>query len=84
MRIKRRSAAVFALVTAGALIVAAVAMATTSTFTFNFSPSKVPKKTYKAGALSTNLVTSYTRPGNSVPGGAVERTQLYLDKNWKI
>ncbi len=84
MRIRRRSAIIFALVAGGALIVAAVAMATTSTFTFSFSPSKVPKKTFKAGALSSNLVTSYTKPGNNIPGGAVERTQLYLDKNWKI
>jgi hypothetical protein len=84
MRIRRRSALIFALVAGGALIVAAVAMATTSTFTFSFSPSKVPKKTYKAGALTSNLVTSYTKPGNNIPGGAVERNQLYLDQNWKI
>jgi|RhiMetdeSRZDD1v2_1073273.scaffolds.fasta_scaffold1328019_1 hypothetical protein len=84
MRIRRRSALIFALVAGGALIVAAVAMATTSSFTFSFSPSKVPKKTYKAGALSSNLVTKYTVPGNNVPGGAVERTQLFLDQNWKI
>ena len=84
MHIRRRSALIFALVAGGALVVAGVAMATTSTFTFSFSPSKVPKKTYKAGALTSNLVTSYTKPGNNIPGGAVERTQLYLDKNWKI
>jgi hypothetical protein len=59
-------------------------MATTSSFTFSFSPSKVPKKSYKPGSLTTNLVTSYTKPGNSIPGGAVDRTQIFLDKNWKI
>ena len=74
MRIRRRSALIFALVAGGALVVAGVAMATTSSFTFSFSPSKVPKKTYKAGALTSNLVTSYTKPGNNIPGGAVERT----------
>jgi hypothetical protein len=84
MRIRKRGAIIFALVAGGALVVAAVAMATTSTFTFSFSPSKVPKKTFKAGALSSNLVTKYTVPGNNVPGGAVERTQLFLDQNWKI
>lgn len=84
MRIRRRSALIFALVAGGALVVAGVAMATTSSFTFSFSPSKVPKKTYKAGALTSNLVTSYTKPGNNFPGGAVERTQLFLDQNWKI
>ena len=84
MRIRRRSALIFALVVGGALVVAGVAMATTSSFTFSFSPSKVPKKTFKAGSLTSNLVTSYTKPGNNFPGGAVERTQLFLDKNWKI
>src|SRR3954453_24093654 len=84
MRIRRRSALIFALIAGGALVVAGVAMATTSSFTFSFSPSKVPKKTYKAGSLTSNLVTSYTKPGNNVPGGAVDRTQLFLDQNWKI
>jgi hypothetical protein len=84
MRIRRRSAVILVLVAAAALAVAGIAMATTSSFTFNFSPSKVPKKSYKAGALTSNLVTSYTKPGNNIPGGAVERTQLFLDKNWKI
>ena len=84
MRIRRRSALIFALVAGGALVVAGVAMATTSSFTFSFSPTKVPKKSFKAGSLKTNLVTTYTKPGNSVPGGAVDRTQIFLDQNWKI
>ena len=67
MHIRRRSALIFALVAGGALVVAGVAMATTSSFTFSFSPSKVPKKTYKAGALSSNLVTT-TRAGKQRPG----------------
>lgn len=58
--------------------------ATTSTFSFKFSPSAVPKTTFKAGSLFTNLVTRYDTPGNNVPGGAVQRTQIYLDKNFKI
>src|SRR4051812_27944615 len=85
MRIRRRSAAALALAATAALVVAGTAMAiTSSTYTFSFSPDKVPKKSYKAGKLTTNLVTSYTNPGNSIPGGAVERTQIFLDKNWKI
>jgi hypothetical protein len=84
MRIRRRSAIVLALVAVAALAVAGIAMATTSSFTFSFSPDKVPKKTFKGGALTSNLVTSYTQPGNNIPGGAVERTQLFLDQNWKI
>jgi len=85
MRISRRLAVILALSAAGALAVAGIAIAApSSTFSFNFSPSKVPKKKYKPGALATNLVTHYTNPGNNNPGGAVERTQIYLDKNWKI
>ena len=85
MRIRRRSAAIFAVAAAGALVVAGVAFAApTSTFTFSFSPAKAPKTTFKAGSLATNLVTHYTNPGNNNPGGAVERTQIFLDKNFKI
>jgi hypothetical protein len=85
MRIRRRYAVIFAIAAAGALAVAGIAMAaTTSTFAFKFSPSSVPKTTFKAGSLFTDLETHYTTPGNNIPGGAVERTQIYLDKNFKI
>jgi len=85
MRIRRRSAVVIALGAVSAVAAVGIALAaTTSTFSFSFSPDKVPKKSYQAGALKTDLKTSYTTPGNQIPGGAVERTQLYLDKNWKI
>jgi hypothetical protein len=80
MRIRKRYAVLFALAAAGALAVSGIAMAaSTSKFTFGFSPTKVPKKNYKAGSLSTNLVTSYTAPVDPV-----ERTQIYLDKNFKL
>ncbi len=85
MRNRRRFAVITALAAAGALAVAGVAIAaTTSTFSFKFSPSTVPKKTFKAGSLFTDLETHYTNPGNNIPGGAVERTQIFLDKNFKI
>jgi hypothetical protein len=85
MRIRRRFAVIIALAAAGALAVSGLALAaTTSTFSFKFSPSTVPKNTFKAGSLFTNLVTHYDTPGNNVPGGAVQRTQIYLDKNFKI
>jgi hypothetical protein len=85
MRIRRRFAVIIALAAAGALAVAGIAIAaTTSTFSFKFSPATAPKQTYKAGSLFTDLETHYTNPGNAVPGGAVERTQIYLDKNFKI
>jgi hypothetical protein len=85
MRNRRRFAVITALAAAGVLAVAGIAIAaTTSTFSFKFSPSTVPKLNYKAGSLFTNLTTHYDTPGNNIPGGAVERTQIYLDKNFKI
>ena len=85
MRIRRRYAVILALAAAGAVAVAGIAIAApTSTYDFKFTPNKVPKKKYKGGAFSSVLDTSYTNPGNSNPGGAVERTQIFLDKNWKI
>ena len=80
MRIRRRYAVVLALVAAGAMAVAGVAMAaSSSTFTFSVSPSKVPKKNFQAAGLTTDLRTHYTKPAD-----AVDRTQIYLDKNFKI
>jgi hypothetical protein len=80
MRIRRRYAVLLALAAAGALAVSGVAMAaSSSTFSFSFSPSKAPKQTYKAGALFTDLRTHYTNPADPV-----DRTQIYLDKNFKI
>ena len=85
MRNRRRFAVIFALAAAGVIAVAGIAMAAaTSNFTFKFSPASVPKNNFKAGALATDLRTSYTNPGNNNPGGAVERTRIFLDKNWKI
>jgi hypothetical protein len=84
MRIRRRSAAIFALAAVGVVAVAAVAIAApTSTFTFKMAPTN-PHGVFKNGSLNTDLKTTYTNPGNNNPGGAVERTQIYLDKNWKI
>jgi hypothetical protein len=85
MRNRRRFAVITALAAAGALAVAGIAIAaTTSTFSFKFSPGTVPKTTFKAGGLFTDLETQYSDPGNNKPGGAVERTQIFLDKNFKV
>jgi hypothetical protein len=85
MRIRRRSAVIFALAAVGVVAVASIAFAApTSTFSFKMSPANAPKTTYTNGSLFTDLKTTYTNPGNNNPGGAVERTQIYLDKNWKI
>jgi len=85
MGIRKRSAVLLALAAVGVIAVAGIAIAApTSSFTFSFAPSNVPAATYQNGALSTDLKTTYTNPGNNNPGGAVERTQIYLEKNWKI
>jgi hypothetical protein len=80
MRIRKRYAVLLAVAATAALAGSGIAMAaSTSTFGFKFSPTKVPKTTYKAGSLFTDLRTSYTAPVD-----AVERTRIYLDKNFKI
>jgi len=85
MPIRRRYAILIALGAVLAVTAAGVAIAApTSTFTFKTTPSTAPKNTFKAGALFTNLQTHYTNPGNNNPGGAVERTQIFLDKNFKV
>jgi hypothetical protein len=85
MRIRRRHAVILAVAAAGALAVTGIALASaTSTATFSFSPNKVPKNKYKPGTLKTNLSTTYTNPGNANPGGATERTQIFLDDDFKI
>jgi hypothetical protein len=85
MRIRRRYAILIAVAAvAGVAIVGVALAATTSTFSFKASPSTAPKNSYKAGSLFTDLETHYTNPGNNIPGGAVERTQIYLDKYFKV
>jgi len=79
MRIRRIYFAGIAMA-AIAVAVTGIAMgASSSTFTFKTSPSTAPKNTYKAGALFTDLRTTYTTPADPV-----ERTQIYLDKNFKV
>ena len=85
MRIRRRYAVLIAVAAvAGVAIVGVALAATTSHFTFHASPSTAPKNSYKAGSLFTDLETHYTTPGNAIPGGAVDRTQIYLDKYFKV
>lgn len=85
MRIRSRYIAVVALAVAGALAIAGIALASaTSTFTFRAIPNKAPKHKFKGGALKTDLKTAYTNPGNQNPGGAVDRTQLYFDKDFRV
>src|SRR5215208_6413493 len=85
MRFRRMYFAILGVAAAGVVALAGIAMAASSaTFTFKASPSTAPKNTYQAGSLFTDLRTTYTTPGNNIPGGAVDRTQIYLDKNFKV
>ncbi len=85
MRIRTRYAVLIAVGgVAGVAIVGVALAATTSNFTFHASPSTAPKNTYQAGSLYTDLETHYANPGNNIPGGAVERTRIYLDKYFKV
>ncbi len=79
MRIGRRSLAMLAVATAGALAVAGIAMAAgSSTATFKFTPDRVPKNTYEKGKLFVHTHTSYTG------GTKTDRAQLYFDDDIKI
>jgi hypothetical protein len=85
MRIRKRYAILVAVAAvAGVAIVGVALAATTSTFNFKASPGTAPKNTYQSGSLYTDLETHYTNPGNNKPGGAVDRTQIFLDKNFKV
>jgi hypothetical protein len=80
MRRKRVYLPVLGVAAAIAMALAAIAMAaSTSTFTFKTSPSTAPKNTYKSGSLFTDLITHYTNPADPV-----DRTQIFLDKNFKV
>jgi hypothetical protein len=80
MRIRRMYLGILGLAAVSAVVVAGIAMAaSSSTFTFKTTPSTAPKNAYQAGALFTDLRTSYTTPADPV-----DRTQIYLDKNFKV
>lgn len=81
MRSKRRVAVVLALAAAMSLAVAGIAYAAiSSTVTFKFTPSKVPKTSYKAGQINVHTHTNY---GN-VNSDYTDRAQLYFDSDFKV
>jgi len=85
MHIGRRSAAVLALATAGALAVAGIALATGSSTVpgFSFTPNN-PHGVFKAGKLSVHTQTSYTNPGTNNPGNRTNRIQLNFDDDFQF
>ncbi len=81
MRFKRRSAAIIALAVAGALSVAGIALAaTSSTVSFKFSPNKVSKTTPKAGKINLHTHTNYADTSSNY----TDRAQLYFDSDFKV
>lgn len=87
MLIRRRHAAIWAIVAIGALAAAGAAFAITnnsSSANFTFSPSKVPKKTFKNGQLLVHTHTDFAKPGDKAHGGFVKRVQVFLDNDFKF
>lgn len=87
MRIRRRHAAIFAVTAIGALAAAGAALAITnnsSSANFTFSPSKVPKNSFKSGELLVHTHTDFAKPGDKAHGGFVKRVQLFLDNDFKF
>jgi len=79
MRIKRRSAVILALATAGALAVAGVAFATgNSTATFKFTPSNVPTTAFQAGQINVHTHTTYTGTTQT------DQAKLNFDNDFKV
>ena len=85
---KRKHITIGALVVAGLLAVAGIAWASAdgniSHVGFKFNPSKVPKKTYKSGAISTHVDTVFKNPSNRNLGGWTRRVQLWFDSDFKF
>jgi len=81
MRSKRRVAVVLALAAALSLAVAGIAYAAiSSTVTFKFTPSTVPKTTYKAGQINVHTHTNYSDTASQY----TSRAQLYFDSDFKV
>ena len=79
MRIGRMSVFALAVAVFGALALVGIAIASgDSTATFEFTPDKVPKRTYSKGKLFVHTHTDYTG------GTRTLRTQLYFDDDLKI
>jgi hypothetical protein len=89
MRIGRGSAVILAVAAVGAVAVAGIAVGapngdSSSVAGSKFSPSTLPKTTFKAGSLFVHTHAHYANPGNANPGGATERAQLYFDDDGKL
>src|SRR5262245_64641828 len=87
----RRPVVVLFLAAAGALVAAGIALASASS-TSSFSmrcdgravAQKCPQNTYTKARLNIHTHTNYTNPGNSNPGGATKRIQVFFDNDFRF
>jgi hypothetical protein len=49
-----------------------------------FTPSKVPKNTFKGGALKVHTDTVFADPGDKANGGFTKRVQIFFDDDFKF
>src|SRR5581483_10020987 len=80
MRVRTPTVIVVALVGAGAMALAGTALGgASSTATFTFTPSTVPKDTFRKGSLFVHTHTNYTAKGTKTA-----RAQLDFDDDLRI
>jgi hypothetical protein len=86
MRIRRRYLIVaLAAVTVFATVgVASAITNNVSTQTFKFTPSKVPKTTFKSGKIFVHTHTDYATPGTKSSGGFPKTVTLLFDSDFKF
>jgi hypothetical protein len=89
MRIRMRYGAPLALAAAVGLVVVGVAVAapngnSSSLQGSGFQPLKLPKNTYKPGALIVHTHANYANPGSATQGGYTDRAQLYFDDDGRL
>ena len=87
MRIRRRHLVVLAVAAIGALAAAGAALALTnnsSSANFSFSPSTVPKKSFKSGKILVHTHTDFAKPADKAKGGFIKRVQVYFDNDFKF
>jgi hypothetical protein len=84
MRIRRRYA-IPALTAAALMAFAGLAWANNvSSENFAFTPSKVPKTTFKNGKIFVHTHTTYTHPGDVGHGGKAKTVTLLFDNDFKF
>jgi hypothetical protein len=88
-RIKKRSAVVLALATAGALAAAGLASAShisnvSSLPEFKFAPSTAPKTTFVNGGITFRWHTNYAHPADSSRGGFHKTVTLLFDNDFQF